>query len=251
MCHKTTIVYINSADVQNPSDFRITTGNSGVLDIYEYAVQDITVPFTWNTIRVGRNTIQWTATVDGILSVTVPSGNYTATQLATQLTNQMTAVATTSIYTVTYNSITQNFSINAPTDTFRILQTDLDASDLWTPLGFTSPYTIASNTQISVSSININGDNRLFVTSSAISNNDSYQTSANSQLDRSERIASVIIDGQPGSILQDKKSELIWRQWPWTNLNSFDIQLRHEDGSLVDLRGNDWQISIIFHSKLD
>lgn len=249
--YKTTILYINSSDatVGENTAFTIYTSNAGVDNVFSYCVQDITVPFTWNTIRDGRDTIVWTDDVDGVLTVTVDPGNYTASELATELSTIMSAASATHTYTVTYDSTTQGFSI-VSTGLWSITAANQTASDLWYPIGFTDTYLIAGNTLISVSAINLTGDDRLFVTSATLANSDSYSTSSGNQLNKSSKIASVIIDGNPGSIIQDRKIEYVWREWPSLKINSFDLQLRHQDNSLVDLRGRSWQISILLKSKL-
>ncbi len=251
-CFRTTLLYVDSQDITvgDVNNFKVYTNNSGISDVLEYAVQDITIPFTWNTIRTGRDTIQWTASVDGVLIISLNPGNYTATDLATELTTAMNAVSTAGTYTVTYDSITQGFDITVAGDTIRILQTDLDASNLWDELGFTEPYTLAANTQISVSAVNITGDNRLYVTSSTLANTDSYESTENNLLEKSLNIATAIVDVNPGGIVQDKKNEMVWRHWPDANITNFDLQLRHSNGDLVDLRGRYWQITIVLRGKL-
>jgi hypothetical protein len=248
---KVTSLFIDSEyrTVGDVTDFKVYTNNSGVQDVQYYAIQSVTVPFSWNTIRTGRNTIQWTASVDGVLSVTINDGNYSANDLATELATAMNAVATAGTYSVTYDNITQGFTITIAGDTIRILQTDLDASDLWDELGFTEVYALASNTQISVSAINITGDNRLYVASSKLANVDSYQMTTD-QLQKSKRISSLLVSTNPGGVIQDEKNFLLWKEWPDTKITNFDLSLEHENGDLVDLRGRQWQMTILLSSDL-
>lgn len=251
MCgKKITSLYIDSEyrTTGTVSNFNIYTDNSGIRDVGYYAVLSVTVPFSWNTVRTGRNTLFWSATADGALNITLPDGNYSSVDMVAQLGGSMTAAATAGTYTATYDDVTQSFTITCAGDTWSVSQAELDASTFWDSLGFQSPK-INAAAQTSDSAINITGDNRLYISSSKLANNDSYQMTTN-QLAKSQRITSLQVSSNPGSVVQEYKAYPIWKEWPDANISNLDFQLQHENGDLVDLRGRQWQMTILLSSEL-
>ena len=74
------------------------------------------IPSLKNVIPA-NNTISWTHSVDGALSITVPPGHYSTSTLTSTIKSLMDATAGPTIYTVTYDSNTQLITMSCDVGT--------------------------------------------------------------------------------------------------------------------------------------
>lgn len=99
------------------SDWPLFTLERPMTDIAAMKILEVSIPFSWYVFNSANNTF----TLDepgGTGLVTIPVGNYTASNLPAVLGNALTATSATGglggfTYTVTYSSITQKFTITA------------------------------------------------------------------------------------------------------------------------------------------
>jgi len=251
---KTTYFYVNSGTrtTGTATNFRLFTDNSGLQGVKYYTVESVTVPYTWYTIRSGQNTIELTTTIDGVLNVTIPSGNYTALTLAAAIDTQLNLVAT-GVFTTTYSSITQKYTISLAGDTFSITAANLSNGNLWKRAGFTAAQPAPTASKVGDIVVTVTGDNKLYVSSKLLGNRDSYDTRLG-KFGPSDIIADVLVNVNSEGIVHDKKafSTLQWREWPDKALSNIDLRLHHENANeLVDLNGSDWQITILLRTDLN
>lgn len=140
----TTTPYDNSATSLNWPSFLL---GRPLDDLAAMKILEVQIPFSFYTIDSTNNTFILHEATD--LTVTIPVGSYSASSLTTALQNALNAVTTytagttfTTVYTVTYNTLTQKFNITANTnvsDTFYLVfgnSTDLGITNPRTYLGF-------------------------------------------------------------------------------------------------------------------
>lgn len=228
-----------------------TNFSVGMDDVFtnnnRYFIRAITVPYSYYNIRSGRNTLVLTAGIDGVLTVTIPSGNYTALSLATAIDVALNAAAATGTYTTTYDSSTYKYTITCVADTFQMTTANIAAGNLWNFVGFYVSNGALAASKTSDSAVRITGNNRLYVSSRALSQGNCYNTGPNtssSKLFKSNVVSSILVDANPGGIIHDRKE--FAGMIPLTQkIDRIDFQLLHEDGTQVDLNGSPWQIELL------
>lgn len=243
--------YVNSGErnVGVTNDFQIFTEGSGISGVTAYAVDSITVPFTWFTTRPGRDTFQLTSSVDGILNFSLAPGTYSILTFVINFNIQLNLLPGAVLFTTTFNNNTGRMTVNADAGTVEITVADLAAGDGWISAGFRAP-AAAGPSITSDSFVDITGNNRLYVTSKMLGNRDAFD-SADDSAKRSDIISDVMIDQNFFGVIHDKKfpSYGRFRDWPNRPISNIDFQLRHEDTSLVDLNGAEWQMTLILHTN--
>lgn len=197
--------YINSAnrDMGGSSE-NFTITDSASLFTYPPKAVKLTkanIPYTWyNVVSTNNQVILIEQPNPGVLA-TIPVGNYTGTSLASALQTALNAVAVLHTYTVTFNTLTQFFTITGSAGTFSL--------DFSTPnsaaarLGFaagvtTTPAITTTSTQLA----QIQSDNELWICSNLVGGCDngfvlmSSATPSNTQI-----LAVVPITGTFGDVI--------------------------------------------------
>jgi len=102
-----------------PEDFIITdSGKNFINNPKSVKASLICIPYTWyNVDEIMGNVFSWNGSGSGSHSIIIPDNNYTGESLAVEL--QALMVAEFAGYTVTYDKVTNKFTINA-TENFTI-----------------------------------------------------------------------------------------------------------------------------------
>jgi hypothetical protein len=118
-------IYLDSRDsitnnLQYPNtDWPLFYLTRPLYNIVAIKVLEAEIPFSYHVINNQNNTFLLTEPLVGSATITIPSGTYTATTLATTLASLLTTASPASrTYTVTFNTATQKFTFTTNFDTF-------------------------------------------------------------------------------------------------------------------------------------
>lgn len=242
-----TIAYINSAQ-------RITgDAERFKLNVYpwiqtarQFRVKNCTIPFTYYTIRTGVNdTFVFTSTVDGVITVVIPAGNYTPASLAIVLDVLITPLITGAL-TVVFNAVTGKTQLDFTGTTGSMTQANLDAASANTLLGFTAVLP-AADPLIGNVVFNLGGPQVIHIHSPVLQDDTSIATGSpnGNGLSYTTIIHSVPVDVNSGSLIVDKWGSP-WIDTPNSKIDKMDFELRFPDGELIDLNGEDWTLTLEF-----
>jgi hypothetical protein len=130
------------------SDF-IYSMNFAGQKVKGFKISNVTIPFKFYPINSTNNIIYFTEGATPA-TATINPGTYTPTSLATHVQAIMTAASpTVSTYTVTYNSISDQFSLAISAGTFQFTFGTNTSSSANEILGFSQQDTSARSTQTS------------------------------------------------------------------------------------------------------
>lgn len=244
-----TIVYINSKDRTRggTSDF-VLNMMPWIPNSRLYRVKTISVPFSWYVFRAGQNVFSLNSSVDGPITVTIPPGNYTTATLKTTLEALINPLITGNI-TITFNSTTQKMEL-VPSGGTQIEMNggNLAAGTANEMLGFTSQQPLTS-LLIGNNVFNLSGDQAIYLHSDRLRDENSLSTVENplnnTELTYTSILHRVPVDVNSGSLIVDKWGSP-WLEYPNNKITQLDFQLRHQDGSFVNLNGQDYTFVLEF-----
>lgn len=87
-------------------------GMQTMTKIVAFKIISAEIPFSYYLFNTRNNVFTLTESTTGAVQVTITPGNYTSSQMITELNTQFLAVAS-SLYTVTYSSTTQKFTVTS------------------------------------------------------------------------------------------------------------------------------------------
>ncbi len=253
---KSVVVRSSNRDTGTADDFTIVDNKSVFTNVPKSVrLSSVTLPYTWaNVGGVFGNTIDFTGAISGAHTIVIPTNNYDGTTLATQLSTDMSAAAAPDVYTVTYNGVTNKFTI-ASTENFSIDFTQ--PNNMHTILGFLEVITPVA---MSITSTNVAGfviDKEVLVCTNLIDGIDNGLIDWKSgPPTSSQAIGFVPIVGPWGGIIEFVNPF----DMPFYTITNSDFSsestksltrtlhmwLRFPSGATVDLQGQDWECVIIF-----
>lgn len=138
-------------------------------------VLEAEIPFSYHVINSVNNTFVLTEPLVGSRTITIPSGNYTATTLATTLASLLTTASTflgVRTYTVTFSTTTQKFTITTSFDQFILVfgtSTDPGSTNPRIVMGMNpGSNTSTGGVLVSPSTVQMSGANYLYLCSDAL-----------------------------------------------------------------------------------
>ncbi len=227
-------------------EFDIT--KAGVVPDHAYGIKlkNILIPNTVYNVNSSNNVFKFYR--DGILSITMTPGNYSATELATYLTTEMNAVS--SLFTVSYDAKTMKFTFSRSAATFELLFAH--DNNPWELLGFedgTDYAAAASRTSVNVA--DLSRPRMVFV--------DIVNTNVNSCIstysdNRFNTTFAVPLSSGRGELVNVPN-----REYHAVEINNsmslhgnINVKLKTETGAILDLNGANWTIHfILYHCDYD
>lgn len=230
---------------------------------YFMRIENVMIPKTFYDIDSTNNTFQ-VLEEDGLggydtITITIPEGNYTITELLTQLEGDLdTNTLNTNAYTLSYDDITNLISIeySGATSTDVIIDTIANGSTLNDLLGFGKDTTerqsingtVLTDTQLTLTSGNpqspsyvVDLDTKSYVLIELDLTSDNYYDKENQK-----HIGAMV----PFSVDRNEKQYFSNHNGNFLKLNSkapfsvFKIRLLDEFGNLVDLNGVNWSMEL-------
>lgn len=177
-------------------------------DVVGMKAIEIEFPFSYYVINSTNNTFTLTEPTgtNTPITITLTPGNYTSTTLATELANELTNSSGVGIYTVTYDSSTQKFTVMSTIPENFVLTfggpTDNGATNprLW--LGFNAgANTATAGTLVAPNVAQISGPNYLYLCSNnlGILNNETLRRGDLAQ--SGPILAKIQVNTNPGGII--------------------------------------------------
>lgn len=234
-------VEIDSTGKGNSARFRVPLARPrGSQDDVPLAwwLQHVQIPHTWTQISSTRNTLYFSRSASDYSATLAAAdyGNYTPDELAAKVQTAMNAADSNS-YTVAYDENTGKFTI-AGSAAFEIRNA---AAAAGTPihrfLGFHSPLTTGSATShVSDGIAQGNLDSILHLHINELAGHDSFDGVIARIPVTTNFLGTVFYQPEPA----------IKRPLPRrSRIGSLNVQLKHADGSDVDLNGCDWQAVVV------
>jgi hypothetical protein len=236
---RTRVISIRSRDRINGSssisDFKVTIER--ISNVRNVKIQNVIIPLSYYNINSLNNSITFN---DGVLrTATLTLGSYTANQLATMIQTAMNAISTL-VFTITYNSITQKFTISS-TSNFSLIFT-IQTSLLPVMLGFNyTTYSGASTyTSVNVASVN-KIYSQLNICSGRLSLHNQQVSSSSTFFGN---LICVINNSiyKPGEYLyysNDDNSQNVMFSNEASSLDNIDIRIYDGDNNLIEFNGVD------------
>ncbi len=251
------VVIIRSAnrDTGTAENFTITDSGDVFTNVpTSVRLSSAIIPYTWANVGPAfGNTVDFTGTVSGAHTIVIATNNYSGTTLATALQTQMSAAAAPDVYTVTFDSVTNKFTISS-TETFTIDFTQ--PNNMHVILGFPEAVTPLSNTITSTSVAGFVVDKGVLICSNLINGIDNGMINwVSGPPPNSQTLAYMPIVGPWSGIIDfvnpfDVPSFIITNSdfslEPRTTPRALQFWLQFPSGTQVDLQGQDWECVIVF-----
>lgn len=187
-----------------------------------------------------NNKMYYTDSDPAAQTITISSGRYTGTTLATEIQTQMNSASNPAM-TCTYSTLTNKFTITDGTGNFQ-LTTTTTTSAIWDYIGFdTSANKTGASTYTSDNQANLN--TKYWYVTLDIADNPQLSTHL------PNNIAFIIINNEAwGTLIQIDGQDPIIK----TNRRSFNYisaQVYDDKGNLIDTGGVDWSFELQFFSN--
>lgn len=214
--------WINPVNYQNSIDYKNVSVVQIAITLSHYNFKDETFIFTEDD----------GATNETQLTVNIPDGNYSQTQLASTLKALMDAESNSNgnnyVYTVSYNSISDAFTISVSANTFSI-----DNGTVNDMIGFESTAQDDSHTSTRYTNMNRYGN---FYLKSELGSQDLYSTMSGRP---SSSICVIPLKGNSGDLVHIEYPNPV-RIKTASNFDQLTFRLETLDNQQVDLRGGYW-----------
>jgi len=262
-------IYIDSRyktnDSASDSDFRFQLNkNTFMPNGSEFCIDEINVPYAWNTIESSINDTMyfvWYATdtsTPTYTAITIASKRYTGTDLAAELTIKMN-LATPIVWSVVYNTSSNTLTFSsAAVALFRLISdAELAKAPSTTfpgmnPYDFKSandilqifPNTASGRTGVPITSgfLNLLNYQDLYLSSATLGNFDVMGVRGENSI-----IRKVCVDSSWGFSIVDKNThDEDWMGCSKLALSTLDFQLRDVRGNIVPLHGAHLSFTIRF-----
>jgi hypothetical protein len=211
-------------------------------------IKEINIPFSFYQINSSNNQLDFTESVGGAFTATLPPGNYTAASLPLAIKAALDFSSSTPVtYTVTLNTSTLKLFITPSSGAISMewATGPNSANSAHLILGFPKLDVPLALTVDSPNTINTQPENYIFLRSNAIKNIESAPVANviadNDVDDDSAVIAKIPIQGEFGDILHYEEFQVLTRRFPvnTTKLGMLDFRLTFYQDNPIDLNGND------------
>jgi hypothetical protein len=236
---RTKVISLRSRDRINGSnsisDFKVTVER--ISNVKNVKIQNAIIPLSFYNVNSFNNSITFN---DGSLrTASLTLGSYTAVQLATLIQTAMNAISTL-VFTITYNSIIQKYTISS-TSNFSLIFTN-QTSSLPSMLGFNySTYASAST----YTSTNVASVNKIYsqvnICSGRLSTDNQQVSSSNVYFGNLICVVNNSVY-KPGEYLyysNDDNSQNSMFSNESSSLDNIDIRLYDGDNNLIEFNGVD------------
>lgn len=197
-------------------------GKNPLENIAAIKILEVQIPFSWYVFNTSNNTFLLTETGQSPVVVTLPVGNYNATQMTVNLQMALTAASLSTLtYTVTYDSTLQKFSFynnSVSTLPFSLTFGDSNDSGNTNPrnlIGFPAGETVSSgflvsgtprgNFIVAPNAMSVTGANYIYLNSLKIGNlTDMYLPRGAVNLgggNAGPQMAKIPVNVQPGGVI--------------------------------------------------
>lgn len=225
----------------NSNNFEVIIPQKISGQILNYSLKSCSIP---NTIYNISGSFEITDS-SGLNTVTLTSGNYTASTLATELQTQLNLLGVDT-YTVTLSG--NKYTITSSFSGFVINPNDVvNSNGILFKIGFgiSGVYTSVAGVLTSYSSINLSYPNYIYVNigqlAKHIKNTDGRFH--NFIIPNCRSYGEIITFNPQSNFIQDF---LPYTNIPQYNTTKFNVSLRYENGDLIDLQNSDWIIVVSF-----
>lgn len=241
---------INSRDRLNPltetsSDFTFSF-NDKVTRIVDIYVDSVQIPYSFYAINSNNNVLTFN---NGVNSITITPGNYTATTLSTEIETRMAVVFAGQSPNVTFSNITFKLTISKSAPFIVDAYDDVPASTAATLLGFKE--SSASGTSVTGdSAINLAGPNYLLIKSSFLTKAIHHKTLYKDN-SYQEVLFMAPVNVSPGDVIS-LEPELPIRLSHKIEIDTtdiIDVSIYDEFDNLLDLNGLDWAMQLILMTE--
>lgn len=228
-----TISRTSNSEISNPIYFL----DKALYNLRSYKVKNITIPLSIYTIDSRNNKLLVQEDTDEPVEITLTPQNYTATQFASELKTKMDAI-TTKVYTITYNSQTNKFTITVDTGDFAFLDVP---NNCYYEMGLTSDQlNVSDDTITSGKPADLSGLKVISVVCPSFSSN---YTQNNYNI-----IASATINERSGDIASFNDNSFDYINIRENTINSLQFILIDERGRRLSV-SNDWILTILFQTE--
>jgi hypothetical protein len=258
----TVTLYINSKDRNNLSSrqtsFLYNLFPLGITNVSSFYVKSVCIPIT-NYVTVyppSNGTSSQTFNFNNGISytITIPVGNYTAPQLASEVQTQINAVTSPDIYSVTYSSTTNLFTI-AGTPSFTVNFTIGNFSYPYQSIGsvmgfrlndsFHTPGIFTGSSVTAPYEASLSGPLNYYVQSNTLTVN----TNSFFQAQKSNVICSLPNTAPPFGVITYVNPDPIFEPLFNIKFSQVDLRLCDEYGN-EPILNDDWTISLVFRCNV-
>ena len=201
------------------------------------SITDISIPKSFYQIENNYNTFSLYEN-NVLITITLPPGNYSKTQLLTYLNSQMTLQSLNNVIyeIVDEQTLYDTGKIKINTDKPLVIKKLLfSRNDIYQFLGFNYNIIYTFNTYlISENIINLNSEDVILLHSNISS------SSNNDQDVGSNVLSSIYTSGQKNYSYIIKSFDMIYNMKPFIKNNNYNFYLTNENNQIIDLNGIDF-----------
>ena len=249
--YETTQLYIDSAYRTNGivSDFTQLI-KPEIQKGLAYCVNSVSIPHSYLNMwpQSSSLTLAITFSTSGTITASIDNLNYDETTLKSAIETDINA----SLSLGTFEMYFRNGRVEFFTDTETMTITDVQintTNSLYRYLGFiTGDGIVGLQAARGSNFYNLSGPDSIYVHSRALSSNRNYSITG-TQLEDNSAIHRVYVDVNSGSQINNNNQNVIWQKLPSSKLGKVDFSLRYNDGTLIDLQGLDWSMTISVLSR--
>jgi hypothetical protein len=241
---KTTRVYIDSSQVTTGSvnDFELIL-RTAVENVVAFQIENLAIPHSYLNMNptTGTLSMPMSTSLDGAFTLLLDNLPYTDTSFITALNAAAAVSAPLSGLSFTFANGRLNVTTTAGTAS--ISAANISASNMWSQfLGWTVAQTLFAGTAKGNKFYNLGGPGMIFIHSRWLSAQ-SDRFVRGSELDINNAIYGVIVNANTGGTIYNVFPSA-WQGVSNRRLVKLDFSLRYNDGSLIDLQGLNWQLTI-------
>lgn len=227
---------VNSKDRVSGTSGNFLIKNMRFRKVTSFKIDYISLPYSWYNINSNNNQIM----INGSTVVTITSGQYNATSLASALQTALQAVDAT--FTVTYSTITGMYTIAR--STVFVLNLSSASFTMRRQLGFNAKSDTASAiSQTSDSYANLQNSNSISLHCELLAKFlDDIITDF-----RTDYLLSIPIDQNPGNLIVYRPAvDTIYNLREPIYADEMTFSLRDIDQNIISLNGCEWEMKLVF-----
>jgi len=254
-----TTVHIDSRDRDydvnpNASDFSIELPET-LKNVSSAVLVSAELPLSYYVFSASRDNTWFTITIDdSTQTVTIPDGNYNMSLMASRLSQALSNAFPLASITVAFDTLTKKCTISCPGSTIAIDTTTVTKKSEWGLgyyLGF--PRGVVTSGEDSVTGLYVatmNPENYLLIDIeelNGISQSALYAAGGSGR----KSFAKVPLNGDSYQYnYYDKTLSYVELRPQLTKLDKLRVSIRFHDGTLVDLNGGEWSMTLEFACTL-
>lgn len=226
------------------SEYRVKL-NPKMNNVLAYRIENIAVVHSYLNMwpQLANLSLRLEFSVAGVVTLGLINLPYTIYELVDELNTQLAASAVSGV--VEFRQRYGRIELNSSIETFDITVADLNVvGSVWRFLGFTDADAITTVlAQQGSNAYNVSGPGSIFIHSSALAGTDQYKIKGNDGV-LTPAIDQIIVNANSGSTISNQQPTS-WTPVANNQVDIVDVSLRYNDGTLVDLRGLNWQATLV------